>query len=210
MAFKSYQSRQQGFTFIEVLLAIAIFSVVSLAGITILDSVIKGDEKSKMKTERLNELQRAFLIIERDFIQIARRRIRLNGEEALDGFIHTDDDSFSTSTQAIGFVRSGWSNPGLMLPRSDMQSVGYQINDNVLERVHFNFVDAVVGEEPKVRPLITLVDNISFEFHDGEDWRDKLAGNTLPFAIAMEIETQDFGIIRRQFLVAGDPAKGSN
>ena len=197
------KNQQSGFTFLEVLLAIAIFSVVSLASFTIFNSVLIGDEKSKIKTARLNEIQRAFMLIERDFMQIAQRKVRLNGEGSLDGFIHTDAENFSSSTQAIGFVRHGWSNPGLILPRSDLQSVGYQLTDNVLERVHFNFVDPVLGEEPKVRPLISLVNDISFEFHDGEEWQEELTGNALPFAIALEIDTQDMGIVRRQFLVAG-------
>ncbi len=198
-------SKQAGFTFIEVLLAIAIFSVVSLAGFTILDSVLKSDEKSQLKTTRLNELQRAFILIERDFIQVARRKVRLNGEGSIDGFMHTDEGNFATSTQAIGFVRHGWSNPGLMLPRSDLQSVGYQLTDNVLERVHFNFVDPVLGEEPKIRPLMSQVNEVSFEFHDGKEWQETLDNNKLPFAVAIEIDTEDLGIIRRQFLVAGEP-----
>lgn len=199
------QTAQRGFTLLEVLIAIAIFSVVSLASFTIFDSVLKGDEKSRIKTERLNELQRAFLIIERDFIQIARRKVRFNGEGSMHGFVHAGDDSFSSSEQALGFVRNGWSNPGLVLPRSDLQSVGYQLKERVLERAHFNFVDPIIGEEPKIRPLLTLVNNVAFEFHDGNDWKKKLDGNKLPFAIAIEIDTEDLGIIRRQFLVAGEP-----
>ena len=84
-----------------------------------------------------------------------------------------------------------------------MQSVAYQLNDNVLERIHFNFVDAVQGEEPKVRPLISKVEKIDFEFYYGKEWQEKLQKNILPLAIAIELETSDYGVIRRQFLVAG-------
>ena len=75
------KSAQQGFTLLEVLIAIAIFSVVSLASFTIFDTVLRGDESSKIRSERQNELQRAFLLMERDFIQIAKRTMRVNGEE---------------------------------------------------------------------------------------------------------------------------------
>ena len=70
----------QGFTLLEVLIAIAIFSIISLSSFTIFDSVLKGDELSKQRSERQNELQRAFLIIERDLTQMSRRTMRLNGE----------------------------------------------------------------------------------------------------------------------------------
>jgi general secretion pathway protein J len=195
---------QKGFTLLEVLIAIAIFSVVSLASFTIFDTVLRGDESSKLRSDRQNELQRAFFLIERDVMQIAKRSMRINGEAPSNVFIQTADDSFLADNQAMAFVRNGWTNPGLLLPRSDMQSVAYRLEENTLERLHYNFVDAVVGQEPKIRPLITNISDLSFEFYDGQNWQTKWSGNSLPLAIAIEIETDDFGYLRRQFLVAGD------
>ena len=202
--FNGEVKRNQGFTLLEVLIAIAIFSVISMASFSIFETVLNSDTVTKARTDRINELQRGFLIIERDMLQIARRSVRLNGEAPQSGFLHTDTQSYTSSEQALGFVRHGWTNPGLLLPRSDMQSVAYQLNDNVVERVHFNFVDAVLGETPKVRPLISQVDKLDFEFFDGKKWQKTLAENTLPLAIAIELDTTDYGIIRRQFLMAGD------
>lgn len=201
---KNRRHRHQGFTLLEVLIAIAIFSVVSLASFTIFDTVLRGDESSKLRSDRQNELQRAFFLIERDVMQIAKRSLRINGEAPTNVFIQTADDSFLADNQAMAFVRNGWTNPGLLLPRSDMQSVAYRLEDNTLERLHYNFVDAVVGQEPKIRPLISNVSELSFQFYDGQKWQEKWSGNTLPLAIAIEIETEDFGFLRRQFLVAGD------
>jgi general secretion pathway protein J len=194
----------QGFTLLEVLIAIAIFSVVSLASFTIFDTVLRGDENSTLRSDRQNELQRAFLLIERDVTQIAKRTMRINGEAPSNVFMQTASDSFLADNQAMAFVRNGWTNPGLLLPRSDMQSVAYRLEDNTLERLHYNFVDAVVGQEPKIRPLISNVLDLSFEFYDGQKWQKEWSGNTLPLALAIELETSDFGDLRRQFLVAGD------
>ena len=203
---KQQHSNSCGFTLLEVLIAIAIFSVISMASFSIFQTVLNSDTVTKERTERINELQRGFIIIERDMLQIARRSIRLNGEAPQTSFLRTDNESYSTNEQALAFVRYGWTNPGLLLPRSDMQSVAYQLNETVLERVHFNFVDAVLGEEPKVRALISKVDKLDIEFYDGKKWQKELADSTLPIAIAIEIDTSDYGIIRRQFLVAGDQA----
>jgi general secretion pathway protein J len=194
----------QGFTLLEVLIASAIFSVISLASFSIFETVLNSDTVTKARTDRVNELQRGFLIIERDMLQIARRSVRLNGEAPQEGFLHTDNESFSTGEKGVAFVRHGWTNPGLLLPRGDVQSVAYQLNDNVLERLHFNFVDAVLGEDPKVRSLISQVEHLDFEFYDGKKWQKTLQENTLPIAIAIELDTTDYGVIRRQFLVAGD------
>lgn len=203
------RNTKKGFTLLEVLIAISIFAVISLASFSIFDTVLTSEASSKLRTERINELQRAFLIIERDLLQIARRSIRLNGEKPIEGYLHTDSSQFFSSNQMLGFVRHGWTNPGLLLPRSDLQSVAYQLNDKVLERLHFNFVDPVVGEEPKVRLLISGVNSMAFEFYDGKKWQKQIQDNALPFAIAIEINTEDYGMIRRQFLVTGDVATSS-
>jgi general secretion pathway protein J len=200
----SWKQSNKGFTLLEVLIAIAIFSLISLSSFTIFDSVLKGDQASKERSERHNELQRAFLIIERDITQISRRTIRLNGEAPLGRLIQSGSDNFASEEQAIAFVRHGWTNPGLLLPRSDMQAVSYRLTDETLQRLHFNFVDSVVGEEPKIRPLISDVTELTFEYYDGKKWQDKWENNLLPLAIAIIIETKDYGTIRRQFLVPGD------
>jgi general secretion pathway protein J len=201
---RSLKQASNGFTLLEILIAIAIFSLISLSSFTIFDSVLKGDQTSKNRSERQNELQRAFLIIERDITQIARRTARLNGEAPQARFIQSESDSFVSEEQAIAFVRHGWTNPGLLLPRSDMQTVAYRLVDETLERLHYNFVDAVVGEEPKVRPLISDVTEVKFEYYDSKTWQESWAGTSLPLAIAIIITTKDYGEIRRQFIVPGD------
>ncbi len=205
MAIFSRQNR--GFTLLEVIIAIAIFALISLASFTIFNTVFTSDESAQQRIDRLNEIQRAFLIMERDFLQIARRSMRVEGEAPLENYIHTELQSFSLANNAIAFVRGGWRNPALIMPRSDMQPVVYQLNDQTLERLHFNFVDTVVGEAPKVRPLLTQVTELNFEFYDGKQWRTKVEKNAIPLAIAIELNLADMGKIRREFLVAGDPAK---
>jgi len=200
----------KGFTLLEVLLAIAIFSVISLSSFTLFDTILNADKNSQKSSARQNELQRAFLLIERDFLQIAHRSIRFNGEEPLEEFIYTESSVTSSDFQTLGFVRGGWTNPGLLLPRSNMQSVAYQLNEQTLERLHFNFVDAVVGQEPRVRPLITGVEQLAFEFYDGKVWQKKLDSEKIPTAIAIEIELEDYGLVRRQFLIAGESKQLNN
>lgn len=200
-----HKSKLQGFTLLEVLIAVALFAMISLGAAAMLTTIIDSSEKGKQHSDKLNELQRAFLVMERDFLQMTRRTIRLEGDEPLDNFIHTNESTYSSNTHGIAFVRQGWKNPGLLLPRSDVQAVTYQLEEDTLNRLHFVFVDAVVGEEPKVRPLITGVTKVDFEFHNGFKWSKELPKKDLPVAVAIEIELEDYGVIRRQFLVPGQP-----
>lgn len=206
----SSKQRASGFTLLEVLIAMAIFALISLSSFTLFDTVFKSDERSTLKNNRLNELNRAFIVLERDVLQITRRTVRINGEAPSKGYLHLDDQGFFSETNALAFVRSGWSNPGLLLPRSDLQAVAYQLSDGVFNRLHYNFVDPVVGQEPQVRPLITGVDDVKFEFYLDGKWQKELKSNQLPLAIAVILQTPDMGEIRRQFLVAGDSERGDD
>lgn len=196
--------KQRGFTLLEVLLAIAIFAMVSLASFSVFDTVLKSDEHATAKSDRMNHLQKAFLLMERDFNQMAKRSMRIEGEAAREQFIYTEMNHIMTQEYGISFVRAGWTNPGYLIGRGDMQTVAYQLNEEKLERLHFNFVDVVVGEEPKVRPLLSGVLSLKFEYHNGQDWQEKAPVDVLPLAVAIEMELDDLGVVRRHFLVAGE------
>lgn len=200
------QQQIKGFTLIEVLLAVAIFAMISLASFSIFDGVITSEEASKKQISRINEIQKAWLVIERDLIQIAKRKVRYEGEEPLDGYLHQELGYFTSDSSALAFVRHGWSNPGMVISRSDIQSVAYRLEDSTFERLHYNYVDAVVGQEPKIRKLITDVEQVSFEFFYNNKWQVELKSGRLPHAIKVIIEAKDLGQLERKFIVTGDVA----
>jgi general secretion pathway protein J len=196
----------RGFTLIEVLIAMAMFAMIGLASYSVFSAVTDGERLSREHTGKLNDIQRALLIIERDITQITERKVRLNGNQPRDEFIYSNSGSFTSSSQSLGFVRQGWRNPLLVLPRSDLQAIAYQLEDNNLYRLHFNFVDPIVGAEPKKRLLIAGVNALEFEFFHDKKWQSRFNGTRLPQALAIELDIEGFGLLRRQFLVAGMPA----
>ncbi len=60
----------RGFTLLELLLAMAIFAVISLAGFTIFNTVFESEKGSRAKIAKLNKLQTAFILLERDITQL--------------------------------------------------------------------------------------------------------------------------------------------
>jgi len=206
---------QRGFTLIEILVAMAIFTLIGLASTGLLTTVIDSNSLSQERFEKLQLLQRAMVTIERDIQQAVSRPVRANGEKQevvmaggeVDG---SDDDG-------IGFVRGGWHNPQLMLPRSTLQYVAYRLRDNKLERLYSNYVDNVIGYEPKVRVLLENIESFKVEFLSGNNasstikddddikWSEKYQDTVLPRAVAIEFVSKDFGMLRREFtLVSGD------
>ena len=81
---KSFPSlkHQAAFTLLEVLLALVIFASLSLGAYQVLQGVITNDALTKVKGERLADLQRVFTLLERDFSQMVPRPMRINGESS--------------------------------------------------------------------------------------------------------------------------------
>lgn len=196
-------NNNRGFTFIEMLLAVAIFALVGLASVAVLDSVTRSDEASRAATLRLQQLQRAMMLLERDFWQISPRQIRVNGEapvaQTLAGavnWIESDDDG-------ITFLHAGWTNPGMVLARSEVQLVGYRLKERQLQRLYYLYPDAVTGTEPNVQPLLEDIDELKFRYlvkEDGqEQWKEFWDQASWPLAVRMTLKSPQLGTIERVF-----------
>lgn len=73
-------SRRQpnaGFTLIEVLVALALFALISGAGFAMLDQVLRTQSRTEGRLDRLAELQRAMYVLSGDFLQARGRSFRV-------------------------------------------------------------------------------------------------------------------------------------
>jgi general secretion pathway protein J len=203
-------NQSDGFTLIEILVAMAIFTVIGLASTGVLTSVINSDQLSSERFEKLEQLQRAMLTIERDILQIVPRAVRINGEP-VSAVISGGEDVFDSDADGLGFVRIGWHNPQMLLPRSTLQAVGYRIREQQLQRLYGNYVDNVIGYEPKVKILLSDIEDFRVNFltdveqlEKPEEWQETYSGATLPLAISITIVSRTFGEIRREFILANN------
>jgi len=205
---------QRGFTLVEILIAIAIFAFIGVASTAVLTTVIDSDELSSARFEKFQRLQRAVTTIEWDMQQAVPRAVRTDGQT--NAIVMRGGESDESDNDGLAFVRSGWQNPQMMLPRSTLQAVAYRVRDGKLERLYTNYVDNVVGTEPKVRVLLEDISDFKIEFiadideeenslsdNDELNWRESFVGATLPKAIAFEFVSDDFGRIRREFTLSG-------
>ncbi|MFC1236773.1 type II secretion system minor pseudopilin GspJ [Vibrio sp. F74] len=201
----SYRKLQRGFTLIEVLVAIAIFASLSVSAYMVLNQVQRSNQVSLEKTERLKEIQRAMVIIDNDFRQIALRRFRTNGEEAAENILFWGDGLLDSDDKAVLFTRLGWQNPQQVFPRGEITKVGYRIVANRLERVWWRYPDTPVGQEGVITNLLNDVEKIDMQFYKeggwSESWDEALA---LPKALSITFTLQDYGNIERVYLTAGE------
>ena len=204
------KSSQTGFTLLEVLLALVIFAMLSLSAYAVLQGVIRNDEVSRDKITRLSELQRAFATLSRDFTQTIPRPVRINGETSTVLF-QAERFQLNSDDGAVMFVRAGWLNPGGELRRSELQRVGYRLRQQTLERLTYLYPDAVTGTEPAATPLLSKVTAFSLRFYRNGEWPTQWNTPTeLPAAVEITLTLEDYGTIRRRFLLTGSETTADN
>jgi general secretion pathway protein J len=195
-----------GFTLLELLVALSIFSIVAVLAYGGLDSVLEQRIQTEDSAERLAALQKAYLIIQRDIEQLVPRTIRNEFGD------HSPALSGSTEFQ---LTRGGWQNP-LQYPRSTLQRVGYALEDGELVRFNWLVLDRAQDSEPRRQVLVQDIVTIRVRYLDPQNsWQDQwptseqLARDTdlqaidPPRAVEMLIEHEKFGEIRWLFQLPG-------
>lgn len=202
----------QGFTLIEVLVAITVFASLSMAAYQVVNQVQRSNELSLEKTTRLQQLQRSLVFMDNDFRQMAVRQHRTDGEPASKKLLQYDDYLLDSDGKGIVFSRLGWQNPQQIFPRGEVTKVGYRVRDEKLERVWWRYADTPAGQEPIFRPILDDVESMSATFYDGSAWlKEWTKANALPAAVSIVLTLKDYGEVERIYLTpAGElEAKGS-
>ncbi|PWI32966.1 type II secretion system protein GspJ [Vibrio albus] len=194
----------QGFTLIEVLVAIAIFAALSVSAYQILNQVQRSNEQSIEHTERLKSIQRAVVLLDNDFRQIALRQFRTNGEALSSRLLMVQDGLLDSESKGILFTRLGWQNPQQMFPRGEISKVGYRIREETLERVWWRYPDTPVGLQGEVTPLLDDVEALDVRFYSQGQWSNEWNVDlALPEAVGVTFTLKDYGRIEKIYLTAG-------
>ncbi len=214
------KKRLLGFTLVEVLVAIMIFGFIGVAAHRMLNSAFITKDIQEQRSKRIAELQRAMLILNRDFLQVANRPIR---DEYGDPFplMKLESDPDGTDSQ-IEFTRHGWRNP-LGFPRSSLQHIRYEFDDEKLIRRYWLVLDRMSDSKSYKQVLLEKVDGVVFEVQGtplsgstAPSWQRKWPRSSddselynMPVGIKITLKTQDLGDIERVFAL-GNMASGAN
>ncbi len=194
-------NRLQGFTLLEMLIAISIFAMLGIAANSVLSIVLTNDETTKQFAQKLKSLQQGFGIIERDLGQMVARTPRLIEGGRGNTVLQVGDIIPNVDGKALVFYRLGWLNPDGMLPRGSIQSVAYVMTNNELERWYFPYPEPEIGGDPLKTVIIKNVNSIDYSFFDGQSWQKQFDATKLPKAIAIEVDIEGLGKIQRKFLL---------
>ena len=193
---------EKGFTLIEVLVAISIFSILSALAYGTLNQTITSSEKLEKLNTRMQSLQRGFSQIDQDYIQLAKRPVRSE--------IGNTQIGAMTSNHANGYLiefsRHGWPNR-LGMKRGSIQRVAYDLIDTRLVRYHWNVLDKTYSNELIQSELFDGIDKLQLLFlKNNNEWTDQWPPidmtleeglRALPKAIRISITFGDIGEIER-------------
>ncbi|MDZ7589045.1 MAG: type II secretion system minor pseudopilin GspJ [Parasphingorhabdus sp.] len=188
----------RGFTLVEMLVALLIFAMLSAAALVLLRSAVDANGAAARKLGEVAGNERFLSLVEGDLAQAVARTPRNDVgtvTAALTGARANDPNGF------LLFTRTGNSNVNDR-PRSNLQRVGYRLEDGRIIRVHQAMTDGGTLADPA--PLIDGISNLQLRFRDSggiwvDSWpKDRIA--ELPRAVELRF-TRDGEQYRQLFLV---------
>lgn len=207
---------QDGFTLVEVLIALAITVIVAVLAYSGISTVLSGADSLRSSSQNLLEINRALSLINRDLRYFSNRPIR---------------DEFGDLQPALSggpltffplmLTRDGWHN-GQALPRSDLQRVYYFLEEGALWRAYYTVLDRAVDTEPRRLRLLEGVEEFELRFLDSldsltvdrdlvvdtrnwaRDWVAEPAAQSAaepPVALEIRLQIQGLGEVRRMYAI---------
>jgi general secretion pathway protein J len=190
---------EAGFTLIELLVALAIFALISMAGVMLLRSGSDTQIAVKKRLEEMALSHRLINSLEGDLAQAIARPVRDQLGQPIPAFTQNEA---SVPGALFGFVRAGWSNFDAA-PRAGLQRVAYVLDGGALKRVSWPMLDGAVPTDATV--LLDDVTSVTVEFRDDKGiWRDDWTAadaDALPRALALNINLVGMPPQRMLFLV---------
>lgn len=198
----SRNAAQTGFTLLELLVALAVFGILSAMAYGGLRTVLNGRDHVESQSRRLTELQRAYSLLAQDIEQALGRTTRDSYGQTLPAL-----SGGGYAPLLLELTRTGWRNPA-GLQRSQLQRVGYRLEDGKLYRGFLPVLDQAQNSESLERQVLENVKGVELRFLDATlQWREAWPDNAspdpsqLPRAVEISIDLEGFGKVRRVFRV---------
>jgi general secretion pathway protein J len=197
-------NRHSGFTLLEILVALFVFTILSMMMTGALRSVINTQSGTERSAARIRDLQIALVRMSRDVEQIVNRPVRnANGSEA---------SAFFGTPKGFAFTHGGLAGSGQR--HQVLQRTQYSYNQRGLWRLVWDVLDqAPNSPKPSQREVLANVNAAKFEYLDDKhaahgEW--PVSGSSsqpLPRAVRITLTITDWGTIRQTYVI---PAQVSN
>jgi len=196
--------RCDGFSLLEVLVAVSLFALAMALAYGGLDAVLRGRAQLDAQADRLREIQTAVGLLERDLRGAVARPVR-DGDRLRRGALELDP-------QGLALSRGGHANR-LAQARAEVERVLWRLDGNRLERLRHSRLDRSPGGPLDESFQLDGVSRLEIEVlaEDGR-WTARWpapgsADDLLPRAIRVRLEVTGLGRIERWFELVEGPVR---
>jgi len=156
------KQKEAGFTLIEMLVSLFIFSLIAAGTMTAMSNSLSVRERVNVGMDALTQLNAARAIMRTDFERLSLRQRR----DILGSFeqyvLTTDNEAL------IEFTRLGRENPGGLDARGDAERVAYHFREGQLVRQSWPNANPDVSAQPQERILFSKLTAARVEFMSGD------------------------------------------
>ncbi len=198
---------QRGVTLLELIVAVGVFALFSVMAYGALNRILDQRDQIEQKREYWRTLSLTFLRMEEDMAQARARSVR-----DIDGTTLPSLRGQPTDTRALADPTLELTRGGLLVfgedVRSDLQRVGYRLEDNVLLRLTWPVLDRAPQTKPFESLLLRDVETFEVRFYSlGGNWIDvwpvEELSEELPRGVEVTLTLTNGNEFKRVFFVNG-------
>lgn len=199
-----------GFTLIEILVALIIFAIVGVIAALSLHGVLLTNRELKTADNRLMQLQITMTLMRRDLMQVIRRNT-INSVGAV-------IPAFAATKNSVRFTRTGLLNPFQLSHRSALQRVAYVFENQQVERWTWDALDQPPKIMPEKQVLLTHVQSLQWQFITSKGQTESLwppidkppqsanqSQSPFPKVVLLVMHVKNVGVVQGVFPI---PARG--
>ena len=165
--------RSYGFTLVELLVAIAIFAVLSALGWKVFDYVVKVKERNAEHEAKLSHMQEAYQQILRDTVQAVPLTANINGEI---------QPALVLQNGRFNFSKTGVTDPlNQGLAPDERIEYQYRADEKKLYRLKFRNLNQTGNDQPDSSVLLDNVEQFKIVIlnpSESDSWPDRAADST--------------------------------
>ncbi len=202
-------SGHKGFSLVELLVALAVFSVMAALAYGGLNSIARTRGELSRQEDEFRDLTRAVAALDRDLREAVARRVFGNSGQVL--------PAFTGNAGGLEFTRMGFANPQAE-PRANLERVLYELDAQALKRGSYPVLDRTPSTTPLITTLRNDVTGFRLRYLDAQNrWFDAWPPpqttdvTLLPRAVEWHLQTRDYGeIVRVVELVSAWPTQAAD
>jgi len=191
---------QNGFTLLEILIALFIFTIISIILVGALRSVINASSSTEKNATRLHDVQITLLLLSRDVEQIVNRPVFAAGGK--------EEPAFIGEPRRFTFTQVGAAGMTPTVAISSLKRTRYAVQGNYFIRERFAALDQVAKTPAHARQLLDNVEGGYMEYLDKDGrfhTRWPVEGQTnqpLPRAVRVHLTLAHWGTLSQLYVIS--------